>query len=115
MGSLHESAGVERLKSRAQKSFKVKIQDQGVPLTTNEVSNQELDNNSDLLKNHHDQNISLQVGIQGNGFKVTQLSGKSSMVGVDVSIKQESLVGTQMSTEREKNQENDYKNNVLEP
>jgi hypothetical protein len=92
---------------------KVHSQDQGVPLTRNEDSNQALDNNSDLLKHQPDQSLSLQVGIQGNGFKGAQLSDKAGMVGADMSIKRESLAGTKMSTELENSQGSDCKNMVL--
>nr|ABK24816.1 unknown [Picea sitchensis] len=93
--------------------IKIQFQDQGVPLTRNEDSNQALDNNSDLLKHQPDQSLSLQLGIQGNGFKVAQLSDKAGMVGADMSIKQESLAGTKMSTEQENSQGSDCKNMVL--
>jgi hypothetical protein len=102
---------LEIFAERGLRSLAVKIQ--GVPLTRNEDSKQALDNNSDLLKYHPDQILSLQEGIQGNGFKGAQLSDKAGMVGAYMSIKRESLAGTKMSTEPENNQGSDCKNMVL--
>ena len=94
--------------------MKMQFQDQGVPLTRNEGSNQPLDNNSNLLKHQPNHSLTLKVRIQGNGFKVAQLYDKCGMASVNMLRQQVSFVGNQMDIEQENSQGHDYKNVVLE-